>query len=102
MEFSLHKMFVLIIGVCFFSAYFEFNDAEKNQNYEKESHIFVASVKHDVSASFKQIEKAVISFFQWEQTLVSISEGQKQITSFDTSPPLLSGKLFLQHSVFLI
>ena len=97
-----HKILILIIGVCFLSAYFEFNDAEKKQNYEKESHSFVTSVKYNVSASSKQIEKAVVPFFQWEQILVSISEGKRQIVSFDSSPHLLSRKLYLQHSVFLI
>lgn len=102
MKSLLHKTLALIIGLCFLSAYFEFNDAEKKTNYEKESHCFVASVKHNVSAFTKQIEKAVIPFFQWAQALVRIPEEHRQSASFDSFPPKLSRKLFLQHSVFLI
>ena len=102
MKLVIHKIIVLVIGVCFLSAYFEFNEAEKKQNYEKESHAYAISVKQTDNHSIKQPEKNTINEFFCELHVKCIRSSEKQSTTFYPPPPLNESRLFLLHSVFLI
>ena len=99
MKFFLHKILVLIIGVCLLSAYFEFNDAEKKQNYEKESHSFVISKTTD---HFKLT--SLITVIPERIFLLVLNENPQEQdflfpSNIEYSPP---ERLHLLHSVFLI
>ncbi len=101
MKFFLHKILVVIIGVCFLSAYFEFNDVEKKQNYEKETHTYISAEKQAHIFSIKKIEKNPIVFLNFE-TVISKRFSEKQIAKVYSPPPIITQQLFLKHSVFLI
>lgn len=102
MKLFIHKIIVLVIGVCFLSAYFEFNDAEKKQNYEKESHAYAISVKQTDNHSIKQPEKNTVNELFCELSVKYIRSSEKQSTNFYPPPPLNESRLFLRYSVFLI
>ena len=101
MKFLLHKILVLIIGVCFLSAYFEFNDAEKNQNYENETHTYISAEKQTSNFSIKKLDKNPIVFFKFE-TVISRHFFEKQTAKVYPLFPIITQQLFLRHSVFLI
>ena len=101
MKSFLSKIFVVIIGVCFLSAYFEFNDAEKNQNYEKETHTYISAEKQTSNFSIKKLDKSPIVFLLFE-TIISKRFSEKQATKVYPRPPIITQQLFLRHSVFLI
>ena len=69
MKLFLNKILVVIVGVCFLSAYFEFNDAEKKQNYEKETHTYISAEKQAHIFSIKKIEKNPIVFLNFETVI---------------------------------
>ena len=102
MKLFLRKIIVLVIGVCFLSAYFEFNEAEKKQNYEKESHAYAISVKQTQDHSIKQPEKNTENELFCELSTKCIGSCEKQNANIYPSPPLNESRLFLRHSVFLI
>lgn len=101
MKLFLKKIFVVLIGVCFLSAYFEFNDAEKKQNYDKETHTSLSAEKQTSKFSIKKLEKKPIIFFKFE-TIVSKRFSEKQIAKVYLPFPVITQKLFLRHSVFII
>lgn len=101
MKLFLHKILVIIIGVCFLSAYFEFNDTEKKQNYEKETHTYISAEKQTSNCSFKKIDKNSIVFLNFE-TIISKRFPEKQTAQVYPPPPVITQQLFLKHSVFLI
>ena len=101
MKFFLHKILVVIIGVCFLSSYFEFNDAEKKQNYEKETHTYISAEKQTSNISLKKLDKNPIVFLNFE-TVISKRFSEKQTVKFYPPPPVITQQLFLRHSVFLI
>lgn len=102
MKLVIHKIVILVIGVCFLSAYFEFNEAEKKQNYEKESHAYAISVKQTDNHSIKQPEKNTVNELFCELHVKCIHSCEQQKEKFYPSPPLNESRLFLRHSVFLI
>ena len=102
MKSLLHKMLTLIIGVCFLSAYFEFNEAEKKQNYEKESHTYTTSAKETQNHSIKSPAKYIAPEFFCELSVKCLRSCQKNNKEFYPPPPLNEGRLFLRHSAFLI
>ena len=101
MKLFLHKIIVLVIGVSFLSAYFEFNDVEKKQNYEKEIHTYISAEKQTANFSIKKLEKDPIVFLKFE-TVISKRFSEKQTAKVYLTPPIITQQLFLQHSVFLI
>lgn len=101
MKLFLSKILVLIIGVCFLSAYFEFNDAEKKQNYEKEAHTYISAEKQASNFSLKKLEKNLIVFLPFE-TIISRHFSEKQTAKVYPPPPVITQQLFLRYSVFLI
>ena len=101
MKLFLNKILVVIIGVCFLSAYFEFNDAEKKQNYEKETHTYISAEKQTSNFSIKKLDKNPIVFFKFE-TVISKRFSEKQTAKVYPPPPVITQQLFLRHSVFLI
>lgn len=102
MKLFLHKIIVIVIGVSFLSAYFEFNEAEKKQNFEKESHAYAISVKQTQSHSIKQPEKNTANEFLYEFSIKYVICCKRQNQESYSSPPLTERRLFLRHSVFLI
>ena len=101
MKLFLNKILVVIIGVCFLSAYFEFNDVEKKQNYEKETHTYISAEKQTSNFSIKKLEKDPIVFLKFE-TVISKRFSEKQTVKVYLPPPIITQQLFLRHSVFLI
>ena len=101
MKFLLHKFLIVLIGVCFLSAYFEFNDAEKKQNYEKETHTPISAEKQTSNFSIKKLEKNLIVILKFE-TIVSKRFSEKQTAKVYPPFPVITQQLFLRHSVFLI
>ncbi len=96
----LNKILVVIIGVCFFSAYFECNDAEKKQNYEKETNTYISAEKQTSNFSIKKLEKDPITFLKFEM-VISKRFCEKKAKVYPPFPVIIQ-KLFLRHSVFLI
>ena len=101
MKLFLNKILVAIIGVCFLSAYFELNDVEKKQNYEKESHIYISAEKQTSNFSLKKLEKPPIVFLPFE-TITSRYFSERQTAKVYPPPPIITQQLFLRYSVFLI
>ncbi len=101
MKLFLSKILVVIIGVCFLSAYFEVNDAEKKQNYEKETHTYISAEKQTPNFSVKKLDKNPIIFLSFE-TIISKRFSEEQAAKVYPPPPIITQQLFLRHSVFLI
>lgn len=101
MKLFLNKILVVIIGICFLSAYFEFNDAEKKQNYEKETHTSISAEKQTSNFSIKKLDKNPIVFLPFE-TIISKHFSEKQTAKVYPLFPIITQQLFLKYSVFLI
>lgn len=96
---------IFITSICYMSAALELCEAEREQNYENETHTYIHAKNHAESYHLtivKQLNEHFLLKDFWNTNFFLYGTFTNTFSSYNGIRPPKPDKLYLHHSVFLI
>lgn len=97
---------ILFTFISYFSASSELCETEKQQNYEKETHIYLNAERDSQTVTLKTVKQLddffLLSDFYHHGFVSSVNNNHSRFSLYRDFPPPKLNKLYLYNSVFLV